>query len=249
MMDVSVEQNSIISKTIYDIATGGRTTTYENVNGVWSARLMNMFSQPLRNKAWTFNNHVFINYSQRVGYSNGLRNRSGSIMVAESPSIAFRPDNLELELRPNYMLQSTRNSISSLDNSTTHRFGGSFNATWYGPWGIVLASDLNYSANRGYAEGFNTDSWMWNASISYQFLPGRAATVMLKAYDLLQQKQDINRSITAQYIDNTEYNALTRYFMISFTYKFNTFGAGGVPQDRNSHRFGPGGPGGPGRRH
>jgi hypothetical protein len=247
MLDAQISQRSIISKTTYDTTTGGRTTTYENVNGVWNARLMNMFSQPLSNKAWTFNNNVFANYSQTVGYNNGLRNRSGALGVAESFSFAFRPDNLELELRPNYYFQTTHNSISSIDNTTIHRYGGSFNGTYYAPFGIVLATDLTFSATRGYAAGYDTDSWMWNASISYQFLAGKAATIQLKAYDLLQQKKDINRTITASYIDDTEYNALTRYFMLSFTYRFNTFGKGNEPSSRND-RFGPpgGGPGGPG---
>ena len=165
-------------------------------------------------------------------------------------SIAFRPDNLELELRPNYFFQNVHNSLVSLSDQTSHRFGGTFNATYYTPWNIILATDLNYSATRGYASGYDSDSWMWNASISYQFLPGKNATIMLKAYDLLQQKKDINRTVTATYIDDTEYNALTRYFMVSFTYKFNTFGSGNQPVDRNARRgFGPppghGRPGGP----
>ena len=57
--------------------------------------------------------------------------------------------------------------------------------------------------------------------------------------------------MTATYIDDTRYNALTRYFMLSFTYKFNTFGKGNQPSDRNDReRMGPpgGGPGGPGGR-
>ena len=117
------------------------------------------------------------------------------------------------------------------------------------PLGIVLASDLNYTASKGYAEGFNENQWMWNASISYQFLRNQAATVQLKVYDILQQKQTVTRNITANYIDDTEYNTLTRYFMFSFTYRFNTFGKGNEPASRTFGRWG--GPGGPppGMRH
>ena len=94
----------------------------------------------------------------------------------------------------------------------------------------------------GYSAGYNTDQWMWNASIAYQFLHGRSATLMLKVYDLLQQKTNIRRTITANYIDDIEYNSLTRYFMLTFTYRFNTFGKGNEPQGRiNMHR-GFGGP-------
>lgn len=252
MMDAQVTQNSIISKTIYDSQTGGRYTTYENVNGVWNARLMNMFSQPLHNKVFTFNNNIFTNFNRRIGYNNGERNVSNSFMIAESFSFAYRPDNLELELRPMYHFSTTHNSASSMSSTNVHRYGGNFNGTWYMPLGFVLNTELTYSATSGYAAGYDEDSWMWNASISYQFLPGKNATIMLKAYDLLQQKKDISRSVTASYIDDTQYNALTRYFMLSFTYKFNTFGKGNQPADRNERRWGPPGPppgGGHGRRH
>ena len=39
--------------------------------------------------------------------------------------------------------------------------------------------------------------------------------------------------------------------MMTFTYRFNTFGKGNQPESRTQRRFGPGGPGGPppGMRH
>lgn len=244
MADAEIAQNSIISRTDYDRLSGGRTTTYENVNGVWNFRVMNMYSLPFGSKkTWSFNNNIFMMFNQRIGYNNGEQNRSQSLMIAESPSLAFRPANLELELRPFYRMNKTFNSLPAISTPTIHNYGGSFNGTYYTPFGLVLATDLTYNASKGYAEGFNQNEWMWNASISYQFLHGRAATIMLKVYDLLQQKQNVQRSVTANYIDDTEYNSLTRYFMVTFTYRFNTFGKGNEPSSRNERRWGP--PGGP----
>lgn len=256
MLDADLEQNSIISRTVSNPNSGGRVTTYENVNGVWNMRVMNMFSQPFGStKLWSFNNNAFVMYRQAAGYNNGLFNRAGTLMFAESPALAFRPKNLELELRPRYRLSYSHNSLDRIASTTIHNYGGGFNATYYTPFGIVLATDLNYTASTGYAAGYEQNEWMWNASISYQFLPGDAATIQLKGYDLLQQRQTVRRSVTANYIDNTEYNALTRYFMLTFTYRFNTFGKGNEPQSRSYGGFGPHGgrrgPGGPppGMRH
>ena len=150
-----------------------------------------------------------------------------------------------------WRMQTTFNSLENIGTTTIHNYGGMFNGSWYAPFGLVLATDLNYTASSGYSEGYNVNQWMWNASISYQFLRDRSATVMLKVYDLLQQKSNIQRSVTANYIDDIEYNSLTRYFMLTFTYKFNTFGKGNQPESRNDFRHGPGGPGGPppGMRH
>ena len=230
MANIQVVQNSIISKTDFDNETGGQTTTYDNVNGVWSARLMTMYSQPLRNKAWSISNHLFGSYSSTVGYNNGLRNRSGSFMVGESFGIAWRPDNLEFELRPFYNLQSTRNTVQTGSNRDVHTYGGYFNGTYITPIGVTLNTDLSFSNTEGYSQGYDTRQWLWNATLSYQFLPGNAATVALKVYDLLQQKSNVRRTVTANYIDDAMYNSLTRYFMVSFTYKFNTFGAGNEPK-------------------
>ena len=251
MFDADLTQNSIISRTKYDPKSGGRITDYVNVDGVWSFRLMNMFSQPFgSSKTWSFNNNIFVMTNRNVGYNNGLRNNSTSMMLAENPSIAFRPQSLELELRPFYRLQLIHNSLPTVDASTIHNYGAAFNGTWYAPWGIILATDLNYTASSGYAQGFNENQWMWNASISYQFLRDRSATLQLKVYDILQQKQSVMRNITANYIDDTDYNTLTRYFMLSFTYRFNTFGKGNEPASRanTGWRGGPGGPP-PGMRH
>lgn len=244
MADFNMTQNSIVSMTTFNPETGGQVTTYRNVNGVWSGRMMGMWSQPLRNKAWQVSAHMFGMYNQRVGFNNGARNRSGSLNLNFMPAISFRPDNLEFELRPRYSIQWTTNSLQTTGNMTVHNYGGTFSAYYYTPIGVILNSDLTYTATRGYAAGYDKNEWMWNASISYQLLRDRSLTLSVKAYDLLQQRSNVSRSVSANYIDDLRYNDLTRYFMFTVSWKFNTFGKGNEPADRNAWR-GPGG--GPGR--
>ncbi len=234
-----VNQNSIVSKTTYDQTTGGRTTTYTNVNGIWNVRAMNMISFPFKNKSWTFNNHLMLYYSNTVGFNNGLRNRSGSFSVNESFGIAWRPEYIELELRPRYGLQTVSNSVQTGANQTVHSYGGSFYASYNAPFGLILNSDLGFSATSGYAEGYDEERWLWNASISYEFLRDRSLTLSLKAYDLLNQNSNIRRSISANYIEDVSTNTLGRYCMITVAYKFNTFGKGNQPEGRGRGFGGP----------
>lgn len=249
MADIEIVQNSIVSRSSFNSETGGSTTTYENVNGVWNARVMNMVSFPLRNKTLTFDNHAMLFYDHSVGYNNNLRNTSGNLMFRESFNFAWRPENAELALRPSYSLRYVKNTLQLSGNNIVHTYGATLYGTYYTPFGLVLNTDLNYRATEGYSAGYDTRQWMWNASISYQFLRDKSATISLKAYDLLQQKSNINRTITANYVEDLIYNSLTRYFMVSFSYKFNTFGKGKQPVDRNARGFGGfGGPGGPGGR-
>ena len=247
MANVSMRQNDIVSRTEFNSETGGQITTYENVNGTWSGRLMNMVSFPLRNRAFTLNNHLFLNYSSAVGFNNGLRNRSNSFSVNESFGIAWRPENLEFELRPKYSFQTVHNTVQQGANRNVHTYGGSFYATYNSPFGLVLSSDLNYDATSGYSAGYDTRTWMWNASIGYQFLRGRNATISLKAYDILGQRSNVRRTVTANYIEDSRYNSITRYFMATISYRFTTFASkSDMPVDRNERRF-PGPPPGSGR--
>lgn len=241
MLDARVVQNSIVSMTQYDPTTAARTTTYTNVNGVWNVRAMNMVSFPFSNKSWTFNNHLMLYFSRTVGYNNSLRNASESFSVNLSPGIAFRPDNFELELRPRYSLQNVHNTVQVTGNRTVHSYGGMMYVSYTTPVGLILNSDLGYTATRGYARGYDENRWEWNASISYELLRSRSLTLALKAYDLLNQQSNIRRSVTANYIDDTSTNSLGRYVMFTVAYKFNTFGKGNMPQDRNEMR-GPAGP-------
>ena len=245
MLNGSLEQNSIVSKTTFNQETGGRFTTYENVNGIWNLNAFTMISFPLRNKLWTINNHFGGNVNRGVGFNNGIRNNSYNIGIFESFGIAFRPDNLELELRPTYRLQYSTNSAQASGNRTIHSYGGRFTATYYAPFGLVVNTDLNYTANQGYGEGYNKNEWMWNASIAYQFLKDRSLTVSLSGHDLLQQRSNVQRTVNASYVQDAMYNSLTRYFMVSVSWKFNTFGKGNEPADRNRPNWGGGGPMGP----
>ncbi len=243
MIDGQMQQNAVVSKVTSDSQTGGRTTTYENVSGVWNIRGMNMVSFPLKNRAFTINNHIFLNFSSGVGFEGAQRYRSNNFSVNESFGIAWRPDNLELEFRPRYGLQAIHYSIPRTNgNNLTHRYGGSFYGTYYTPIGIVIGTDLNYTATSGMGD-FDTSTWMWNATLSYQFLKGKAMTVSLKAYDILGQRSNVQRSTSTTEIIDTRYNSLGRYFQVSLSYRFTTFKSGEQP---NTDRFGPGGHRGPG---
>ncbi|MDE6314896.1 MAG: outer membrane beta-barrel protein [Muribaculaceae bacterium] len=241
-----MEQNAVVSNTTFNRETGGRVTRYENVNGNWSARLMTMYSRPLgATKLFSINNFLSLNASQEAGFTDGFRNTSTKFGFSESVGFAYRPDNMEFEIRPRYSLSTSSNSIQNGQDQTVHLFGGRFTATYYTKFGLVLSSDLDYSDGVGYSAGYDVKSWMWNASVGYQFLRDRNATISLKGNDLLQQRKSISRTETAQAITDISYNNLTRYFMLTFTYKFNTNKKKGSSADEEN--FGGFGPGGYGR--
>ena len=253
MMNLDFAQNSIISTTTFDKVTGGRTTSYMNVNGVWSAMAMNMLSFPFgASKTWYYSNHIFGRYAVAKGMNDGVINRSNTLNLNISPGLAFRNGVFDLEVRPRYSFQNTTNSVATANIRTVHTWGAIFDGTYSAPFGLVISTDLNYSTTSGYSAGYNTNQWRWNGSVAYQFMREKQASLTLSVYDILGQQKNIFRNVTGDYIEDVYYNSLGRYGMLTFTYRFNTFKKGEQPKDRNEDFRGPGrwGPpgGGPGGR-
>ena len=254
MMNVDFAQNSIVSTVSTDELTGARFTSYTNVGGVWSAMAMNMLSFPFGSqKTWYFTSHLFARYGVTKSVTNGVENRSNTLRLNYSPGLAFRNSVFDIELRPTYGFQNTTTSALKSNTRNINTWGGMFNGTYSAPFGLVISTDLRYSTTSGYSAGYNSNQWIWNGSVAYQFLREKQAAVTLSVYDILGQRKNIYRNVTGDYIEDVFYNSLGRYGMLTFTYRFNTFKKGEQPKDRNADRwggpgrFGPGGPPGGGR--
>ena len=252
MANVDFAQNSIVSTVSTDELTGARFTSYTNVGGVWSAMAMNMLSFPFGSqKTWYFTSHLFARYGVTKSVTNGVENRSNTLLINYSPGLAFRNSVFDIELRPSYGFQNTTTSALKSNTRNINTWGGMFNGTYSAPFGLVISTDLRYSTTSGYSAGYNSDQWIWNGSVAYQFLSDKQAAVTLSVYDILGQRKNIYRNVTGDYIEDVFYNSLGRYGMVTFTYRFNTFKKGEQPKDRNADRWGGpgGGPGGrPGGR-
>ena len=248
MANVDFAQNSIVSTVTTDELTGTRTTSYTNVGGVWSAMAMNMLSFPFgASKVWYFTSHMFMRYGVTKGVTNGVENRSNTFRINYSPGLAFRNAVFDLEIRPNYSFQNTTNSVLKSNTRNIHTWGGMFNGTYSAPFGLVISTDLRYSTTSGYTSGYNTDQWIWNGSLAYQFLRDKQAAISISVYDILGQRKNVFRNVTGDYIEDVIYNSLGRYGMLTFTYRFTTFKKGEQPKSKIDNDFrGPGG--GPGGR-
>ena len=246
MANANVQQNSIISTITNDPTTGGQTTTYTNIGGVWDAMAMNMISFPFSDsKAWFFNSNIFARISQTKGYNDGHFNRSTGLNLNIAPGIAYRTALFDIELRPRYGYQLTHNTMQDSRDRNVHTWGAMFNGTYSAPFGLVISTDLNFSSTSGYSTGYDTKQWIWNGSIAYQFLRNKEASIQISVYDILGQQKNISRTQTASYIQDAIYNSLGRYGMLTFTYRFTTFAKGQEPKSKNDDFRGPGGHGRP----
>ena len=161
-----------------------------------------------------------------------MKNNVKSLNFSEWLRFMYRDDIIEAHLggfaRYNQAWYSvdTRNNPAAWTNSISAYLNVSL------PWNINIKTDANYTFYLGYGEDYNDPSFVWNAEISKQFLKNKA-TLAIKVYDIMNQAKSVYRVTSDEYVMDVQTNALKRYVMLSFIYRFGDFGNNAGP------RFGP----------
>lgn len=222
MLNASYATNVVVSRTVSDRNTGVRTTTYANANGNFSAMGMVMLSQPFSNRKFRYSVSAMASYSSAAGYINEDFNRSGNLRLAPDFGVTFSCDLLQVSLRPTYVFTMATNTLPGQINRYTHAYGTRGDLSLDLPFGLRLYTDIDWRKTTGLSAGFNTSQCLWNAQLSYSFLADKSLTLSARVYDLLGQKRNVSRSISAAMISDNSYNDLTRYVMFGLTWTFNT---------------------------
>ena len=218
--------NDIVSYTSYNQETGVKTTTYKNVNGNYSGNVRMMLNTPLKNKKFSINSMTMASFANSNGYINEEKNTNRNLILSERGGVDFRSSYLDLGVNGNIRYNATSNSLQKENNQNTFNYGAGGYTTIYLPLNFKIESDVNWSTNSGYGDGFKQNEVLWNASASKSFLKNNQGTLRFKIYDILQQRSNISRSVTASYIQDSEYNTLGSYFMVHFIYRFSIFKGG-----------------------
>jgi len=236
--------NAIVTKSI-NRPNGGQESTYENSNGNWDADMRMIINRPLRNKKFSINSMTYFGNRVNNAFIDDGKNKENVFTIAENIGIQFRSDLFDMSLRGNINYSNSSNSINSKFDRSTYRYGGSFNTTWYLPYNFTIDTDLNYSGNHGYSDGFDQNEWLWNASVSKQLFKAKNGTIKFNIYDILQQRTNISQSQSVTQYMETRTNTINSYFTFSFIYRFQFFKGGAKMADMDSGR-GPGRGGRPG---
>jgi hypothetical protein len=218
----SFTTNAIVNYSLVD-SVGKRESTYRNVNGNKSADARFMVNKSLFNRKFSLNSSSNVGYSESNGFINGDLNTTGDWSLGETLGASYRSDLFDLSLRGNIRYSKTDKSLEGQVSSEVFNYGGSANTTIYLPWDFGINSDLNYSTNSGYSDGFKQNEWLWNASIQKQIFKDKGGTIKFSMFDVLHQRSNISRTSGAQSLRYTASNTVGSYFIFSFTYRFRSF--------------------------
>ncbi len=223
--------NSISNQTKYNDETGASETKPMNINGNWDISGDFGFNTPLFSmERFMLNTSTSTSYRNNVSYlyrnNESLKNKTNNLRIGERLSLTYRAEYWDVRLNGNFSYNHQDNRYIDVTSPNTYDYSYGVESNGNFDNGFGYATNLSISSRRGYASSeANTNELIWNAQVSYRFLKGKAATISLQAYDLLNQRSNFSRAISANSRTDTWTESVNSYFMVNFMYRFNLFGS------------------------
>lgn len=212
--------NKIVDYTITN-AQGNTESTYRNADGNWGLNGGMMFSLPLKNKKFVLDNTSYGYLMRNIGYSNGVKNITTNLTFTETLAIMYRSEKLTQRLQANLSYNITRNNLPGQSNLNVTNYGFRSSTILSLPYNFNIQNDISFAKYIGYADDFKDSELLWNLSVSKQFMKKKQATLRLQCYDIFNDRNNVLRVTSGNYISDTKTNMIGRYVMLSFNYQFS----------------------------
>jgi len=241
-LTLSTIKNQIVNNTINLDSTGSRQLSIpENVNGYYNVLGFYAFSKPYKNRKYVITLNGSANYNHNINLIDSNRSIGSNWILNQGVVFEFNyKDWLELGAGVSYGLNDvhykrssgSKTGIGTLQNSTSSNWTFSHNINVNFTKTLSLKYDLDYTINSGLASAVSRNQVIMNASLEQTLFKKKNGFIKLSAFDLFKQNSNISRSVTQNQIIDTRNNRLTRYFLLSFTYRLQRF-AGQTVQQRS----------------
>jgi Outer membrane protein beta-barrel family/CarboxypepD_reg-like domain len=212
-----------------------RETTYTNVNGAYRHNGTINYNKKVKIdslKTIDFSSFISSTLVRSVNFNNEVQYTNNKKTLTPGLSARFVWKDV-LEFRPYYYLSFTNNkfSLDALKEQNLVSHFMNLNTVAFFSKKLEWRNDIRFSYNPNIADGFEKSIWFWNSTLAYTLMKDKA-TLTLKVYDLLNQNNNATRTISENYIQDSQNTVLKQYFMLSFSWKFNTLGKAGESNDQ-----------------
>jgi hypothetical protein len=235
----SMTQNDSIRLT-----PGAQMTVPINLNGYYSLRLFGSWGKTIKKlnvntNAGISTNNIpsMIQIGNGKPMINNAKNPSVNVGLVVGSNISER---LDFSLTGNGSYSKVINTLQKANDQTYLSYSGKLVMNWMPAASWVINSDVTYQAFEGLSASFNQSYYLWNAGLGYKFGKGKAAELRLTAYDILNQNRSIQRNVMQTYYEDVKTTVLTRYIMMTFSYKLRKFSGKG-PDGKDMKMMFPGG--------
>lgn len=219
-------------------------TSYENLDGYWTASGRITYGFPLSFMKCNMNVSAGIRYSQIPSaiYEPGentqtlldnmaahnyevnlTRNMAYTASVVLGSNISEKVD-FTLSWRGGY--HTARNSMNGAEDSLNRYFNHTAEGTMkFVIWkGITLTASAEYRQYVGFTNTYDESLLLCNVFLGKKICRNGLGEIQIGAYDLFDQNRDFRRTVGNGLTRNVTNSAIGRLFMVQFVYNIRSFG-------------------------
>lgn len=212
---------------------GSQLIRPSNLDGFWNLRSFVTYGVPVGLLKSNLNFNISGTYNRIPGLINEETNFSNStnfglgavlssnisekvdFTISSRSNLSFVDNTLQTQLNQEYFTQSSDVALNLI----------------FGP-GLVFRTNLTHQLFTGLSDEFNQNFFLWNIGVAKKIFKNQRGEIQLSIFDLLEQNNSINRTVTDAYIEDVRNVVLQQYFMLTFTYQLRNFGQ--APANNNN---------------
>ncbi len=221
-----------------------RETRWVNTNGTYNYGANYSFSKSIKDRQYTFSFNGSASYDNAVSFADNIKNFQKSLTLSQGLRLNINPGSwMELTPNMNYSIRKIDYTLATNTDTEIETFTIRVNTSLYfmKNRSLIFSFDGGQSYIKGYTTANNTNPLVINSSLEKRFLKNQMASIKISAFDVFDQTNTVNRSISENGFSESITNRLTSYYMLTFTMRVNKFG-GQTPAGAGFNRGqGPGG--------
>lgn len=200
--------------------------SYTNVNYNNSVGYVSSFASKKTESRMPVNmdEHNTAYYDDIFNNADIKKNTTRDLGLSERIRFSYRKDWFEGGINGGMFYNHSHSTLQNRSNMNVWNYDYGAHANFNFDFGLSFSTDIHMKSRRGYSDAtMNTNELLWNAQMSYSFLAKKAATISMDFYDILHEKRNVRRSVTAMHRSDSWTNAIHSYCMVHFIYKLNIF--------------------------
>lgn len=224
-----LHEHMVATARLFDPTTGVSTLQSRNIEGNWEAYARFNYESDVDKKAiWRLGTNTDLSYLNNADYASmsnkAERSSVQTFTLNERLKATYNHKKTRLELTASANWRTLNSKREDFNRVNAWTFNYSAQLSTELPLGLQVESDFNIQQRTGYADrNMNDTRFVWNATLTRSFLRGKALTLKLQCFDLLNSLQSTHNEINAQGRTETWYNVQPRYLLLRAIYKINGF--------------------------
>lgn len=200
-----------------------QVTRFRNANGSYSFGGTYSYSMPFDHNKFNAELKGNWDYVNMISYADSILNTNKSFNYSQTLRLRMNQRKLILSGYATYNYSSNRYSLDllRLRNIETWQFNVSGRVIL--TEGLSVTADILKRINSGYSLNAPNPTLI-NFSMEKTLFKNKRGSITFHAYDLLNQGNNLIRSVSDNSIADSRYNQITRYFLIGFNYRLEHFG-------------------------